>query len=121
MRVVQNQQGAEAQGQLSRRGRKRVRHEAWRYKLKPKRHTRATRPGNFQSDLSVLLVLEFPLLYYAESNVQRLPQLHTHATRLHNPLRGNMYHLFKGLHEYMTRKDEYSVVIIGLDNVSIIA
>lgn len=32
-----------------------------------------------------------------------------------------MYHLFKGLHEYMTRKDEYSVVIIGLDNVSIIA
>ena len=29
-----------------------------------------------------------------------------------------MYHLFKGLHEYMTRKDEYSVVILGLDNVS---
>lgn len=29
-----------------------------------------------------------------------------------------MYHLFKGLHTYLTRKDEYSVVIIGLDNVS---
>jgi hypothetical protein len=28
-----------------------------------------------------------------------------------------MYHLFKGLHAYLTRKDEYSVVIIGLDNV----
>jgi hypothetical protein len=28
-----------------------------------------------------------------------------------------MYHLFKGLHTYLTRKDEYSVVIIGLDNV----
>ncbi|BEI91221.1 uncharacterized protein CcaverHIS019_0400410 [Cutaneotrichosporon cavernicola] len=27
-----------------------------------------------------------------------------------------MYHLFKGLHTYLTRKDEYSVVIIGLDN-----
>ncbi|GFZ42703.1 hypothetical protein JCM24511_00420 [Saitozyma sp. JCM 24511] len=27
-----------------------------------------------------------------------------------------MYHLFKGLHAYLTRKDEYSVVIIGLDN-----
>lgn len=30
-----------------------------------------------------------------------------------------MYHLFKGLHTYLTRKDEYSVVIIGLDNVRI--
>jgi len=29
-----------------------------------------------------------------------------------------MYHLLKGLHEHLTRKDEYSVVIIGLDNVS---
>lgn len=28
-----------------------------------------------------------------------------------------MYHLIKGLHDYLTRKDEYSVVIIGLDNV----
>ncbi|KIR52288.1 arf/Sar family protein [Cryptococcus gattii Ru294] len=27
-----------------------------------------------------------------------------------------MYHLIKGLHDYLTRKDEYSVVIIGLDN-----
>ncbi|ORY29540.1 P-loop containing nucleoside triphosphate hydrolase protein [Naematelia encephala] len=27
-----------------------------------------------------------------------------------------MYHLLKGLHEHLTRKDEYSVVIIGLDN-----
>ncbi|CAK9787137.1 P-loop containing nucleoside triphosphate hydrolase protein [Cutaneotrichosporon oleaginosum] len=27
-----------------------------------------------------------------------------------------MYHLFKGLHTYLTRKDEYSIVIIGLDN-----
>ncbi|OCF78069.1 arf/Sar family protein [Kwoniella mangroviensis CBS 8886] len=27
-----------------------------------------------------------------------------------------MYHLLRGLHEYLTRKDEYSVVIIGLDN-----
>lgn len=30
-----------------------------------------------------------------------------------------MYHLFKGLHTYLTRKDEYSVVIIGLDNVRV--
>jgi hypothetical protein len=30
-----------------------------------------------------------------------------------------MYHLLKGLHTYLTRKDEYSVVIIGLDNVSL--
>jgi ADP-ribosylation factor related protein 1 len=29
-----------------------------------------------------------------------------------------MYHLLKGLHAHLTRKDEYSVVIIGLDNVS---
>jgi ADP-ribosylation factor related protein 1 len=29
-----------------------------------------------------------------------------------------MYHLLRGLHEHLTRKDEYSVVIIGLDNVS---
>lgn len=29
-----------------------------------------------------------------------------------------MYHLLRGLHEYLTRKDEYSIVIIGLDNVS---
>ncbi|TXT04250.1 hypothetical protein VHUM_04248 [Vanrija humicola] len=28
-----------------------------------------------------------------------------------------MYSLLKGLHDYLTRKDEYSVVIIGLDNV----
>lgn len=28
-----------------------------------------------------------------------------------------MYHLFKGAYTYLTRKDEYSVVIIGLDNV----
>lgn len=28
-----------------------------------------------------------------------------------------MYHLLKGLHAHLTRKDEYSVVIIGLDNV----
>lgn len=28
-----------------------------------------------------------------------------------------MYHLLSGLHSYLTRKDEYSVVIIGLDNV----
>jgi hypothetical protein len=28
-----------------------------------------------------------------------------------------MYHLLKGLHTHLTRKDEYSVVIIGLDNV----
>lgn len=28
-----------------------------------------------------------------------------------------MYHLIKGLHDYLTRNDEYSVVIIGLDNV----
>nr|ODN87330.1 arf/Sar family protein [Cryptococcus depauperatus CBS 7841]ODN87768.1 arf/Sar family protein [Cryptococcus depauperatus CBS 7855] len=27
-----------------------------------------------------------------------------------------MYHLIKGLHEYLTRREEYSVVIIGLDN-----
>ncbi|KAK4685603.1 ADP-ribosylation factor related protein 1, partial [Tremellales sp. Uapishka_1] len=27
-----------------------------------------------------------------------------------------MYHLLKGLHAHLTRKDEYSVVIIGLDN-----
>jgi ADP-ribosylation factor related protein 1 len=26
-----------------------------------------------------------------------------------------MYHLLKGLHEYLTRKDEFSVIIIGLD------
>lgn len=31
---------------------------------------------------------------------------------------GGMYHLLKGLHAHLTRKDEYSVVIIGLDNVS---
>lgn len=30
-----------------------------------------------------------------------------------------MYHLLRGLHEYMTRKDEFSIVIIGLDNVSL--
>jgi hypothetical protein len=29
-----------------------------------------------------------------------------------------MYHLLKGLHAHFTRKDEYSVLIIGLDNVS---
>lgn len=29
-----------------------------------------------------------------------------------------MYHLLTGLYEHLTRKDEYSVVIIGLDNVS---
>lgn len=28
-----------------------------------------------------------------------------------------MYHLLTGLYEHLTRKDEYSVVIIGLDNV----
>ncbi|KAI0268847.1 P-loop containing nucleoside triphosphate hydrolase protein [Gloeopeniophorella convolvens] len=28
-----------------------------------------------------------------------------------------MYHLLKGLHEYLTRKDEFSVIIIGLDGV----
>jgi ADP-ribosylation factor related protein 1 len=28
-----------------------------------------------------------------------------------------MYHLLRGFHEYMTRKDEFSIVIIGLDNV----
>lgn len=27
-----------------------------------------------------------------------------------------MYHLLTGLYDYWTRKDEYSVVIIGLDN-----
>ncbi|KAJ9107599.1 hypothetical protein QFC21_001058 [Naganishia friedmannii] len=27
-----------------------------------------------------------------------------------------MYHLLRGLHEYLTRKDEFSIVIIGLDN-----
>ncbi|KAI5455347.1 ADP-ribosylation factor protein 3 [Naganishia albida] len=27
-----------------------------------------------------------------------------------------MYHLLRGFHEYMTRKDEFSIVIIGLDN-----
>ena len=26
-----------------------------------------------------------------------------------------MYHLLKGLHEHLTRKDEFSVIIIGLD------
>lgn len=26
-----------------------------------------------------------------------------------------MYHLLKGLHEYLTRKEEFSVIIIGLD------
>lgn len=31
-----------------------------------------------------------------------------------------MYHLLSGLHSYLTRKDEYSVVIIGLDNVRIL-
>ncbi|ORX36482.1 P-loop containing nucleoside triphosphate hydrolase protein [Kockovaella imperatae] len=31
-----------------------------------------------------------------------------------------MYHLLKGLHAHLTRKDEYSVVIIGLDNVSVL-
>jgi hypothetical protein len=31
---------------------------------------------------------------------------------------GRMYHLFRGFHEYLTRKDEFSIVIIGLDNVS---
>lgn len=36
----------------------------------------------------------------------------------HHPLDlGAMYHLLSGLHSYLTRKDEYSVVIIGLDNV----
>lgn len=30
-----------------------------------------------------------------------------------------MYHLLKGLHAHLTRKDEYSVVIIGLDNVGL--
>lgn len=34
------------------------------------------------------------------------------------PAKGRMYHLFRGLHEYLTRKDEFSIVIIGLDNVS---
>lgn len=29
-----------------------------------------------------------------------------------------MYHLLRGFHEYLTRKDEFSIVIIGLDNVS---
>jgi hypothetical protein len=28
-----------------------------------------------------------------------------------------MYHLITGLYAQLTRKDEYSVVIIGLDNV----
>jgi hypothetical protein len=35
------------------------------------------------------------------------------------PLEGRMYHLFRGFHEYLTRKDEFSIVIIGLDNVSL--
>lgn len=36
----------------------------------------------------------------------------------HHPLDiAAMYHLLSGLHSYLTRKDEYSVVIIGLDNV----
>ena len=26
-----------------------------------------------------------------------------------------MYHLLKGLHQYLTRKEEFSVIIIGLD------
>jgi hypothetical protein len=26
-----------------------------------------------------------------------------------------MYHLLKGLHEYLTTKEEFSVIIIGLD------
>ncbi|OBZ70736.1 ADP-ribosylation factor-related protein 1 [Grifola frondosa] len=26
-----------------------------------------------------------------------------------------MYHLLKGFHEYLTRKEEFSVIIIGLD------
>ena len=30
-----------------------------------------------------------------------------------------MYHLVRGFHEYLTRKDEFSIVIIGLDNVSL--
>lgn len=40
-----------------------------------------------------------------------------HVVR-HHPLDiSAMYHLLSGLHAYLTRKDEYSVVIIGLDNV----
>lgn len=27
-----------------------------------------------------------------------------------------MYHLLRGLHEYLTRRDTFSIVIIGLDN-----
>lgn len=27
-----------------------------------------------------------------------------------------MYHLLKGLHAHLTRKDEFSVLILGLDN-----
>ncbi|KAG9002569.1 ADP-ribosylation factor protein 3 [Tulasnella sp. JGI-2019a] len=27
-----------------------------------------------------------------------------------------MYHLLRGLHEHLTRKDEFSIIIIGLDN-----
>jgi ADP-ribosylation factor related protein 1 len=27
-----------------------------------------------------------------------------------------MYHLLSGLHTYLTRKETYSVIIIGLDN-----
>lgn len=30
-----------------------------------------------------------------------------------------MYHLLTGLYAQFTRKDEYSIVIIGLDNVSV--
>lgn len=44
-----------------------------------------------------------------------------HASSTPSPLPSSarrMYHLLRGFHEYLTRKDEFSIVIIGLDNVS---
>lgn len=35
--------------------------------------------------------------------------------RVLGPIWSYMYHLLKGLHEYLTRKEEFSVIIIGLD------
>ena len=58
-----------------------------------------------------------PILFSGEPSSTALQPPHTpRLVVLRRPV--IMYHLFKGLHEYMTRKDEYSVVILGLDNVS---
>jgi hypothetical protein len=57
------------------------------------------------------------LLFCPHSTSTR-PTRHTPSHTRQHPL-STMYHLLRGLHEYLTRKDEYTVVILGLDNVSL--